>query len=563
MEKLKKKKTGFTLVELLVVIAILAVLASVSVIGYLSFVKKAKVSNDSSLITQMNTTLQANEAVDGKNATAHDAIEELYESGLDVNKLSPTTEGYHYAIDMSQNRAFLLDGNYNKVAPENLTIGASEKVFIMVGNEAEIESTANAGYSAYLKNGFSWSEESTTKTITTTKGIDVGDNEGVTAISYGSDETTQTSIIRTNSLYTTVNVSDVKDTVHHYGEAMKINVTAVAGDSYHEHGTVSNIEIKEGRVAIEKGADVNTVVVTGDGVKVDSEVEDVEVKVASSVTTQPEVKVNGETTVTSSKFKFVTCNNDFYSDVPDGVTDFVLSADITSQIKITGKNGITIDMNGHSLSVSNYCLQIYGSSKVEIKGSGFIKCTNNYASAIKVKGNSTLTIHDVTVEANEWCFLIGDTSECENNSGTLIIESGTFTSYNNAVLATDGNKNYGGNTITINGGTFNGYINTSGYIACGIYAANNDTWNVKGGTFNITNGCGILARSGTVNVEKDVIINLDNNEQKTVEGKVGSANVMVISDPLVLDKAATGYAENPIINNNSSYGITTITAYKN
>ena len=43
---MQKKKKGFTLVELLVVIAILAILAGVSVVGYLSFTKKANLSND-------------------------------------------------------------------------------------------------------------------------------------------------------------------------------------------------------------------------------------------------------------------------------------------------------------------------------------------------------------------------------------------------------------------------------------------------------------------------------------------------------------------------------------
>ena len=258
MEKLKMKKTGFTLVELLVVIAILAVLASVSVIGYLSFVKKSKVSNDSSLITQMNTTLQANEAVDGKNATAHDAIEELYESGLDVNKLSPTTEGYHYAIDMSQNRAFLLDGYYNKVAPENLSISSNkEDVFVMVSSYGQISTVNNEGYSVYLKNGFDWGTQ-TSKEITTSKGIDVGDNE-VTTIKYENKGTAQNVKIRTNG-YTKVEINAPNDTVHHYDRALTIDITEIAGKSYHEHGEIiGNIEVTKGRVELESTADVYTI----------------------------------------------------------------------------------------------------------------------------------------------------------------------------------------------------------------------------------------------------------------------------------------------------------------
>jgi len=44
-----------TLVELLIVIAIIAVLSAVGVVGYSSFKKKAYISNDSTLVEQMNT----------------------------------------------------------------------------------------------------------------------------------------------------------------------------------------------------------------------------------------------------------------------------------------------------------------------------------------------------------------------------------------------------------------------------------------------------------------------------------------------------------------------------
>ena len=47
--KKKSVQKGFTLVELLVVIAIVAILATVTVIGYISFIKKAAISNDTVL----------------------------------------------------------------------------------------------------------------------------------------------------------------------------------------------------------------------------------------------------------------------------------------------------------------------------------------------------------------------------------------------------------------------------------------------------------------------------------------------------------------------------------
>ena len=97
-----KKKKGFTWVELLVVIAILAVLATVSVVGYMGFTKKAQVSNDTSLVSQLNTLLKADEAVDGKPETPTDALKVTEESGYDVTKLTPTTDKYNIVWNKEQ-----------------------------------------------------------------------------------------------------------------------------------------------------------------------------------------------------------------------------------------------------------------------------------------------------------------------------------------------------------------------------------------------------------------------------------------------------------------------------
>ena len=73
--ELKKAKKGFTLVELVVVIAIIAVLSTVSVVGYFGFTKKANISGDKALVSQLNTILKAKETETGsKPETATEAI---------------------------------------------------------------------------------------------------------------------------------------------------------------------------------------------------------------------------------------------------------------------------------------------------------------------------------------------------------------------------------------------------------------------------------------------------------------------------------------------------------
>ena len=126
----------------------------------------------------------------------------------------------------------------------------------------------------------------------------------------------------------------------------------------------------------------------------------------------------------------------------------------------------------------------------------------------------------------------------------------------NNVVATNGSESKGCE-ITINGGVFNGNIKTKGYIACGVYVANDDTVMINGGTFNIVDGVGILMRAGKTTIGKDVVINLTNTGTVT-SGKVGDA-VIDITTPshLVVDLKSKYPALGPdfSVTNNSSYSI--------
>ena len=252
-----KKKKGFTLVELLVVIAILAVLATVSVVGYMGFTKKAKESNDASLTTQMNTALQANGVVK-KNKTLTEAREDLLEAGIDLEKVTPTTDGYSYVWDSKQDLMFLLNENREVVAPTNATISENTvDSFVVVHNETEFN-TWKSDYSLYFANGY----ESKQLILEKLVGIDAG-TSGINNISV-TDDTSNADV----TMYTTsgtLTIDARQATVRHYGEAKTVSIKAIAGNSYHEYGTVTgNVEVTKGRVELENTADVNTVLVSSE-----------------------------------------------------------------------------------------------------------------------------------------------------------------------------------------------------------------------------------------------------------------------------------------------------------
>ena len=253
-----KKKKGFTLVELLVVIAILAVLATVSVVGYMGFTKKAKESNDASLTAQMNTALQANGVVK-KNKTLTEAREDLLEAGIDLEKVTPTTDGYSYVWDSKQDLMFLLNENRDVVAPTNATISANTvDSFVVIHNEAEFNTWKDFNYSLYFANGY----ESQTLTLTKLVGIDAG-TSGINNISVKDDSSTADVTMYTTSGTLTIDARQA--TVRHYGEVKTVSIKAIAGNSYHEYGTVTgNVEVTKGRVELENTADVNTVLVSSE-----------------------------------------------------------------------------------------------------------------------------------------------------------------------------------------------------------------------------------------------------------------------------------------------------------
>ena len=200
---------------------------------------------------------------------------------------------------------------------------------------------------------------------------------------------------------------------------------------------------------------------------------------------------------------------------------YVLGADITYAGQVCFGEDATLDLNGHTLrSTTDVALSVTDGKTLTIKGNG-------------------------NVIAQEMCVMAFDGS-------TLIIEGGTYTAIDNAVFGTNGTAGRGGNTITINAGTFYGGIVTAGYVACGIYVANNDTVTVNGGTFNITDGVGILARSGNTTVNGGTF-NVTGDGHL---GKVGDSNVTVPSgEELVLDLKAGYPGGTPTLTESTEYEV--------
>ena len=209
-------------------------------------------------------------------------------------------------------------------------------------------------------------------------------------------------------------------------------------------------------------------------------------------------------------------------------TTIVLQNNTTESVKIPKGANITLDLNGQKVETSRQFIENYGDLTLQdSKKTGEIKSGNV---AIFAMTNSNTRIEYANITGQEGA--VGGNKDTVGASVT--IEDGHFKGIDNAVVIFNGSRREGAaNEITINGGTFEGTIQTAGYVACGIYAPWKDIITVNNGTFNIINGAGIVARGGNVTVNNGTF-----NTSGNVTGKVGDSRVVVPCTALVFDSEA-------------------------
>ena len=560
----KTNKKGFTIVELVIVIAVIAILAAVLIPNISRLVKKANQSADIQLVRNMNTALQIDGAGTKTYNTMHEALEAVKEAGYDVETIAKTAADNVILWDsVNQCDALLVDGKGEPVYyPETDKEKAEDyQLWKVYDKESDLK---DAKYSIYW-NGEALTSEVEIKGV----GFDAG-NKTVASVKYTGASDARKVTIRTNSNNTLLTIDAEKDSVSHFDDVGTVNVVRVAMASYHENGTVAgNINVAQGNVVVAATAKVSNVVVMPLG-EVTPTSEKVSVKVADAAKSGTKVqdtanvltKVEGVTKETATVVRTAA---ELTAAIANG-GNIILGADITSSITVA--KDVTLNLGQYtltgSITVSGGTLTLDGNGTVKNSGTG--KLILIYGAGKVVVNSGSYTSGDVAFSVGgstgggELVFNSGSVvaqEACVNayHNGIIEINGGTFTSKDNFVIGTNGSTGNGNNKITINDGVFNGNITTSGYIACGIYLANLDTLTVNGGVFNITNGCGILVRSGTATIE-NVKINLT-ADGKVSSGKVGDSKVTVdAAATIVLDYQSTYPGGKPnLVKNNSGYTV--------
>ena len=260
----RNTKKGFTIVELIIVIAVIAVLAAVLIPTFSNLIQKANVAADTTLIKNLNTALAMDTSV-SKHVTMTQALEATKENGFDVEKIVARATNNKIVWD-SVNDCFAYsekDKTALTYIPDSKTdanVEAYQLWTIVKGT------TLDQQYSSYIAG------TNVTGPITATKGVDVGENTGISSINYTGSTEPQRVVIRTNGGKLTVEAS--KDHVEHYGLAKEIEVKAVSDTTYVEHGTVAKmtveaaakkVEIKTTAVVVQLNNKSTNVSVEGNG----------------------------------------------------------------------------------------------------------------------------------------------------------------------------------------------------------------------------------------------------------------------------------------------------------
>lgn len=469
---MRKFKKGFTIVELVIVIAVIAVLTAVLVPTFIHLTNKANKASDESLVTNLNKALAMREAEQGeagKNNTMYDAVLDLKEEGYLVPQLI-SKSGEDLIWSKKANK-FFLSGSYTEKADE---YGPEYNCFRI---EKAIIAPESQRWGIYA--GPEWTGDATGLKVS----FDAGE-ASVSNVSYvrteGTPSDAQEVVIRTNGAGTTLTVNAPADTVHHYDYLDDLTISAIASDSYHEHGSVrGKAIISQGHFEVAQGAQVAQVSVEnvpeGKSAKITANertivsVDDASKTQTSVVANVTNVFVSGLTSDKISGTKAsevelptaVSSSSELATAIATQKGFIQFSGDVTINENLTISKTVVLDLNGHTFVVNGLILNNGDLTIDDSKDNGQKKVSNVVNDAVSAK-----TSTNVSTESS--------LSYTKTLQGTLKVES-IVTSANNSLTILNGSF--------ISELDYHKYYNTSYETDGLIYVAENANAVIYNGAF--------------------------------------------------------------------------------
>lgn len=214
----------------------------------------------------------------------------------------------------------------------------------------------------------------------------------------------------------------------------------------------------------------------------------------------------------------------------------VLSDDIEidETLSVSKDADVTLDLSGHELNVDASVGILVDGGSLHLTdtgdGSGIIVATGSAVNVVngghfKMDGGNLKSSTGMGIvagysnqdDSGANVYISGGSVTAQEhavwavNGSKVVITGGEFTAIDNVAVTANGTQGEGPVDVTITGGTFNCGIVTSGYLACGVFVAQDGNWNILGGTFNMTSdkATAFVVRGGNVNIDlSNVTVNM-------------------------------------------------------
>ncbi len=248
---LKLNKKGFTIVELVIVIAVVAILAAVLIPTFINLMQTANESADIQLVTNLNKLMAMQEALDGKNATMQDALDDAFANGYDISKISPTSKGNDIVWDQTADRFALVNPTEGKLifrdeATPIKNLDGGEIYTLWKIYDEKTGFPTKQTYSIY------WIGAATNVPETVSVGFDAGNCTEALTINYTNTTAEQNVIFNLNGGKLTVN-DTTKSTQSLYGFVEEADITT-GNECFYVYGTVAKATVNEGTVIAKKNS---------------------------------------------------------------------------------------------------------------------------------------------------------------------------------------------------------------------------------------------------------------------------------------------------------------------
>lgn len=510
----RKQRKAFTIVELVIVIAVIGVLTAVLIPTFVNLTNKAQLAENQTFVKNINTQLAINEAEEGKNKTAHEAIMDAFDMGFDVRKLTPVN-GNDIIWDEENDRFAIVAGDFATNTGKDHVIYADAG--FKTGDDVKLHklwklydfaSMPQTGqtYSIYAK-GNDW-----TGNIALTVGFDAGDNTGISSITYATANNNE-AVIRTNNKFGSLTIDALNGEVSHFGDVGDLNIIAVKKASYDEYGRVGGVAtLTYGKINVKEKAEITTIVanpasandvelvvenagVVGAILSENQDVIDVLVDGNETKVNYTEKIDEGQTETVSSSVAYVShsdasrtyydsfdlaCNNATNDETVVVMKDYRYDAVVTTTlISIAAEKNVTIDLNGKI--IQGVLTNKVSSDMIKVYGNLILKDSTSNEYGI---GSGAFNFKTEFQEANPWTVSAG----LIKTSGTGIV-----TVLSGKIVNETGSGGYAidiypGTTLNVEGGLI-----SCGYNAIRLFANSTTittTLNVSGGKIE-GGSCGV------------------------------------------------------------------------